>query len=166
MLKTLAQLKRDAQNGNLFLEIVERYGSADNIRETMKGKRAVTGANSVALFLKNSDGVESQLRFQAASLIEYTDETLTVYEPGKRDLTADEKAFLDEWQRVEKEYTEQNPYSDTYWKMKFYFEKSPFQYLNGWDKVRGKRFERYSGKVVDDSIKGDAFLRYKVHFAQ
>ena len=165
MIKTLTQLKRDARNGGLFLELVERYGSAENIRENMKGKREVIGANTVAIFLKNTDGLKSELRFDSAKLIEYTEETLTVYEAGERDLTADERAFLDEWERIEREYIEQNPYSDTYWKKKFHFEKSPFQYLNGWDKVRGKRFKLYENKVVDDSIKGAAILRYKVHFA-
>lgn len=165
MIKTLKQLKRDAQNGGLFLELVERYGSTENIRENMKGKREVMGANTVAIFLKNTDGLKSELRFDAASLIEYTDETLTVYAPGERDLTAEEESFLSEWARIEQEYIKQNPYSDTYWKKKFYFEKSPFQYLNGWDKVRGKRFDRNSRKVIDNSIKGQAILRYNVHFA-
>lgn len=164
MLKTMAQLKREAKNGGLYLEILERYGSAENIRETMKGKREVVGANTVAIFLKNTDGCKSELRFSSASLVEYTEETLTIYEAGERDLTVEEKAFLDEWERIEKEYIERNPDSDTYWKKKFYFEKSPFQYLNGWDKKCGKRFKPYERKVVDDSIRGEAVLRYKVHF--
>lgn len=164
MIKTLTQLKRDARNGGLFLELVERYGSAENIRENMKGKREVIGANTVAIFLKNTDGLKSELRFDAASLIEYTDKTLTVYAPGERDLTAEEESFLAEWARIEREYIEQNPYSDTYWKKKFHFEKSPFQYLNGWDKVCGKRFDGNSRKVIDNSTKGQAILRYNVHF--
>lgn len=164
MKKSVAQLKRDADSGKMWMELVERYGeSGDKIIERLRGNRKVLRSNSVCLVLENLSGQESELRLPCAKLIEYDGENLTIYEAGERDLTEEEKNCLKAWQQKEIIYYKKNPYGDSYWHRRFFFEDSKFPYLNGTEKVRGKKYN-YNGKIWDDSIKGDIILRYKVSF--
>ena len=167
-MKTLADLKRDAGSGNMSLELIERFGqSGEEIKSTMRGIRRVIGCNSVAISLLNHDGNISELRYGCAKLIEYDDEaqTLTLYAAGHRELTAEEQTLLDEWKAIEDKYVKENPFSDTYWKHKHFFVSSTCPWLNGYETVRGKYLEFVDGKsmIRDNSIKGKAVLKYKVH---
>ena len=160
---TLAALKRNANSGKMKMEIIERYGkTGDDIIERLRGVRKVLRANSVALILQNLSGEESEMRIQSAKLIDYDGDFLTIYEVGERDLTEQEKAVLDEWQRIEKEYYEKNPYGEAYWKKVSYFEKCPCPWMSGFDTVNGKKYQ-HNGKVRDNQIRGAAILKYKVY---
>lgn len=71
--KTLADLKRDAASGKIAFELIERYGKTGNeLPERLRGIRLVQSV---------------------ASLIEYTEDTLTVYSAGERSLTDEERAL-------------------------------------------------------------------------
>ena len=115
-MKTLADLKRDASNGKIKLEMVERYGKTGNeVPETIRGIRTVSKVNTVAIFLANNDGVKSELRLDSAKLVEYDGEALTIYARGERDLTEQERKILADWQKIEDAYSQSNPYGDVYW---------------------------------------------------
>lgn len=164
-MKTLADLKRDAANGKIKLELVERYGeSGDEIPERLRGIRTVSKVNTVAIFLINNDGVESELRFGFAKLVEYDGENLTIYTSGERDLTEQERKVLADWQQIEDDYYQSNPYGDVYgyWKRKDYFKNCPYPWLAGHETIRGKRYN-YNGKILDNQVKGNAILKYRVY---
>lgn len=159
----LADLKRDAASGKIKLELVERYGKpGEEIPERIRGIRTVSRINTVAIFLVNDNGIESELRFDSAKLVEYDGKSLTIYERGERDLTEQEQKILAGWQKIEAEYEKQNPYSDTYWKKKDYFKHCPCPWLAGFETVRGKRYN-YNGKVLDNQVRGNAILKYNVY---
>lgn len=162
MKKTLADLKRDAAACRIALEIVERFGdTGEAIPEKMRGIRRVVRVNTVGLFLLNSDGRESEMRFSAASLVDYDGETLTIYNPGKREPNAEEKAVLAEEKTLLE--SKQNSYDGGFWAKKAFYAKCACPWMAGWDEIRGKKYETFSGLVRDSAIKGDPILRYKVH---
>lgn len=166
-MKTLVQLKQDAKSGRMSMEMTERYGAyGEQIPEKLRGIRRVIGVNTVALHLQNNDGNISELQVKCASLVEYDADTLVVYEAGLRDLTDEERTILAEWKRIEDEHIKQNPFGDTYWKRKNYFATCTCPWLDGGDSVRGKRLEYVCGtpKIRDNSIKGEAILKYRVYF--
>lgn len=162
-MKTMVQFKRDAASGKMRLELFERYGKTD-FPETFKGVRNVVKTNSVEITLVNQDGVKSVMRYGRASLMEYDGDTLVLYNPGYRDLTAQEESILAEWRKIKEEYVAKNPYGNAYWKMKDYFDNCPCPWLAGFEPVRGKELV-YDGdkrKIRDSSIKGEAILKYHV----
>lgn len=162
-MKTLADLKRDAASGKIKLELVERYGkTGEEIPERIRGIRTVSKINTVAIFLANENGVESELRFVSARLVEYDEKSLTIYERGERDLTEQEQKILADWQKIEDDYYKQNPYGDAYWKKKDYFKNCPCPWLAGYETVRGKYY-KYNGKVLDNQVRGNAILKYNVY---
>ena len=162
-MKTLADFKRDAASGKIKLELVERYGkTGEEIPERIRGIRTVSRINTVAIFLANENGVESELRFDSAKLVEYDGKSLTIYERGERDLTEQEKKILADWQKIEDDYYKQNPYGDAYWKKKDYFKRCPCPWLSGYETVRGKYYN-YKEKILDSHVRGNAILKYNVY---
>lgn len=162
-MKTLAELKREANSGKITLEIVYRYGK--EIPERIQGERKIAKVNTVGMVLVKADGTESRLELGAASLIEYDGETLTIYDPGKRELTAEEQAIYNGWLSKQEEIIKNNPFADTYWQEIGYYEQHKgFEYLRGCDKVRGKRLTHQGRKpiILDDKIKGEKALQYIV----
>jgi len=162
-MKTLADLKRDANTGKMYMLMIERFGSTDII-DRLKGVRPVLRSNTVAITLRNQDGQESEMRFENAALTEYTGDTLTIYNPGERDLTPEEQTTLDKAKAEQKRYEAENPYSESYWHMKSFYKSCPFPYLAGNETIKGKKYQ-YNGKIRDNKIKGDAILKYKIVFA-
>lgn len=159
----LADLKRDAASGKIKLELVERYGkTGEEIPERIRGIRTVSKTNTVAIFLANADGVESELRFDSAKLVEYDGKSLTIYERGERDLTEQEQKILADWQKIEDDYYQRNPHGDAYWKKKDYFKNCPCPWLAGYETVRGKYY-KYNGKVLDNQVRGNVILKYNVY---
>lgn len=161
---TLAKLKRDAQSGTIKFEMTERYGkTGEEIPERCRGIRSVSKVNTVAIVLVTADGKESELRLGSAKLIEYDGKSLTIYEPGERDVTAEEQAVLDGAKKISERHFAVNPYGNGgFWECKQFFKDSPCPWMCGYETVRGKRYN-YNGKVIDNSIKGKAILRYTIH---
>ena len=105
-MKTLADLKRDATSGKIQFELIERYGKiGDEIPKKIRGIRTVEKVNTVAILLKNSEGIISELRFPlSAKLVEYDGETLTIFARGERVLTEQEQKILADWKKIEDDY--------------------------------------------------------------
>ena len=162
-MKTLAELKRDANTGRMSLKLTERYNQTEkDFPERLRGIRKVKKSNSIGLILINADGKESALRIKRAALMEYDGENLIVYEAGEREPNEQEKRILEDWEKVREQYEKENPYSEIYWKKKSYFENCPCPYMSGFNSYKGKRYQ-YNGKVLDSSIKGYPILKYKVY---
>ena len=163
-MRTLADLKREAASGKIRFEMVERYGeTGDAIPERCRGIRTVEKVNTVAILLKTADGIISELRFDSAKLVEYDGKNLTIFERGERELTEQEKTILTSWEHIQAEYLEKNPWGDTFWKKKEYFKNSPCPWLAGFETVRGKRYNNYNGKIIDNQVRGNVILKYRIY---
>jgi hypothetical protein len=170
---TLAQLKRDAKAGIISGELIERHGSTEII-ERLQGIRPVVDSNSVCIKFQNMDGKISECRIDAASLMEYTGDELLIFNPGIRPLNDEEQKVMDAWNKIAgtgefRERLECDALTDgssTYWQEKYYFEKSSCPWLfGGTEVIKGKRVIYKDSKkmVVDNAVKGDVVLRYKIH---
>lgn len=161
---SLAELKRQARAGKIKFELTERFGkTGDEIPDFCRGIREVARVNTVAIILVTADGKESELRFNGAKLVEYDGKSLTIYTAGERDVTPEEQAVLNEAQKIRERHLKVNPYGNSdFWACKQYFENSPCPWMAGYETVRGKRYN-YNGKVVDNSVRGRAILRYTIH---
>lgn len=161
---SLAELKRQARAGKIKFELTERFGkTGEEIPDFCRGIRAVARVNTVAIILVTADGKESELRFNGAKLVEYDGKSLTIYAAGERDVTPEEQAVLNEAQKIRERHLKVNPYGNSdFWACKQYFENSPCPWMAGYETVRGKRYN-YNGKVVDNSVRGRAILRYTIH---
>ena len=158
-MKTLAELKREVNKGNLYFEMVYRYG--EEIPERCKGIRRGVRANSVAIYIETQDGKQSELRIPYASLMEYDGNRLVIYQAGQRDLTEQEQAVLNSLKTAESEYYKANPYGDYFWQKQAYFKShKEFYHLAGWESHNGKYYR--NGKVTDSAIKGKKILEYKI----
>ena len=169
-MKTLADLKRDAKSGKISGEMIIRNGS-NNIPETLQGMRKIVDANTVGITFLNKDGKKSELPIKCASLVEYTDELLTVYQAGKRDLNTEEQRIMDEWKAVTdtEAYKNQSNIdalsdgSTTYYQQKRFFENKGFDYLLGFEESKGKKYDFNTRKIRDNSIKGEVSLQYRIY---
>jgi len=169
MIKTLAQLKRDAKSGKLTAKLVERFGKTD-INENMSGWRKIVGANSNSIQLLTNDGRKAWLEIPCANLVEYTDNSLTVYAKGFRDLTADEQAFMNKWKSITDtdEYKKQSEIdmlsdgSTTFYQQKYFFIKGGYEYLLGFSNDKSKHYDYNTGKIKDNKVKGEIELRYEI----
>lgn len=173
MKKSLAQLKRDAKAGSLVCEMVEHYGkTGDEIPERLRGKRPVVGANTVVIFFQNADGKKCELRIERASLMDYDDDSITVYRPGLRIPTTEEKSVLEGWKKIEetKEFQEQaktdflTDGNSTYWQKKCFFEDKGFPWMAGWGGMYeyGKAYEPNNGMVRDMNVLGEVTIKYRI----
>lgn len=163
---SLAALKRHANSGAMSLEIIERFGKPiEEQKASMQGIRKVLRANSVALVLLNHDGQESQCRIdEGAELVEYDGETLTIYRAGLRELTTEEQSLFIQLKKKQEEYLTRYPHADTYWMKKAFFRDSKCPWLEGDDVIQGMKYLSWEHKVMDRKVRGDAILKYKVHF--
>lgn len=164
---TLAELKREAKSGTLKLELTYRFG--EEIPERLKGIRQVKGRSN-SIIMVNGKGEESYLWFTCANLVDYDGQTLTIYSPGVRDLTAEEKLWFEKGKEEQDRYQKENPYTDSFWHMRGWWKETPCPWLDRYNgnpgkKIRGKRlgYVNYEPKIFDDSIKGKKDLAYKVH---
>lgn len=143
MKKSISQLKRDANSGKMFVELLERFGkTGTDIPEWLRGKRKVLGSNSVALKIARADDPtkDSKMRMLLrASLVEYDGENLTVFGKGSRPLTPEEQQAVKESRRI--------PVFDGY---------------------RGKILHLGSDGnycIIDPDVRGRVILRYRVTFS-
>jgi len=166
--KTLADLKREAKSGTLNLELVEWFGkTGEDIPERLRGIRQVKGRSN-SIILINAKGEKSYLEFSYSNLIDYTPETLTLYNFGIRELTEEEQAEYQRGREEQERYDKANPYSESYWYMKDWWNNCKFPYLSGdSDFIHGKRLTWQDGKpmIYDKTIRGRKNLVYKVHYA-
>lgn len=167
MAMTLADIKRKANSGNMFLELVEWKGKQGNdIPERIRGLREVLRANSVGLILKTNSGEESSLDILSAKLVECDGDVLTVFEPAHRALTAKERNLLNQWKEFEQDYWNKNPFGNGPWiYRKKFFKDHGYQYLDGYKVVQGKKYLQHEDKVYDTQVRGNVVCKYNVVFA-
>ena len=131
MKKSLAELKRDAKGQKIELKMKQAGVWADGLPERLQGWRRAVNSNSNSITLLNADGKESWLGLECASLVEYTDNSLTIYNAGLRELTAEEQRIMDGWKEKSntKEFRERQwadamtDGSSTYWAEVAYYRK-------------------------------------------
>lgn len=168
-MKTIAQLKRDAKSGEYKGRMIIRNGNY-NIPERLNGWRKIVDSNTKSIFFLNNEGKKSELQLPKATLVEYTDNLLTIYNPGERELNENEKQVMNEWEKVTqtKEYKEKSladihTDSDmTFWKKIGFFRERDMIYLTGTETVRGMKYNAYNGKVIDDNIRGNICMQYEI----
>lgn len=154
---TKAQFIRDIANGNMSAEMVYRFG--EEIPERLKGVRPLLRSNSVAVFFRNADGRESELRLPKANLFEYDGERLKIYRGGERELTEKERSAMNEWKEIDKTIP---IYENSYWRHKKFFIDRDMEYLLGYGTVKGKRlvWRNNSPMVYDEAIRGELEMEY------
>lgn len=177
---SVAQLKRDAKVGILEAEMIIRCGekcTPENLVPRLQGRRKIVDSNTVAIFFLNADGKKSELQIPKASLVEYTDEMLTIYFPGYRKPNAKEQKILDEWNAITETKQYQNQLeidclsdgSSTYYQKRAFFNARNANYLMGFDEERGLRLDvnkRNAGHediIRDASIRGMIAMQYKLY---
>lgn len=177
---SLAQLKRDAKTGKIEAEFEIRCGekcTSENLIPLLQGKRKMVDSNSVAIFFLNAEGKKSELQLPKASLVEYTDDRLTLYYPGYRKPNTEEQKALDEWNKIRetKEFKDQleidclTDGSSTYYREKWFFEDRNLNYLRGLDEERGLKLDfnrKNSGCedfIRDANIRGEVDMQYKLY---
>lgn len=168
MNKTLADLKRDLTVG-VSLTLTEAPGNAGHRYLGVKRYVIKTQTNGISLAADPAAKSGSFLDFPKASLLEYDGEMVRIYAPGRRPLTAREQAVLDNRPSRRPEYraqVEQDCLTDgstMYWKDREYWktlEGGAFLYLN--ERQGGKRMDWNDNVIIDEAIKGDLILVYKV----
>lgn len=168
MKKSLAALKRDANEKKLKVVMTYRYG--EKIPERLQGVRTVVGANSVALLISTQNGEISELRIKYSALIEYTGDKIIVYNAAERELTPEEEKCMAEWDVIYKtpkyqEHLKTDLLCDTnyiYWKRKDFFKKNKKEYLLGYEFKQGKKMNWQTHKVIDMHIRGERSIEYSI----
>ena len=168
---TYAELKRHADTGMMRLELMERYGeTGDKIPARLRGIRRVIRSRSFGLELRNADGNTSDLRIEAASLMDYDGATLTVYLPGERELTEAEQAIAERVRKINSYWVKNRIATDA--NMPYLANNSEFRngkhiqynYRSEMDGNGKNKWVELPTTIVDRAIKGEAILRYRVTF--
>ena len=84
IMKTLAELKREAKSGILEGKFIHHSQFGANLPKRLQGWRKLIDSNSVAIYFLTSDGKKSELRLDKASLVDYDGQTLTIFNAGYR----------------------------------------------------------------------------------
>ncbi len=172
-MKTLAELKREVKSGTLEGKFIYHGNFGENLPVRLQGWRKLIDSNSVSIFFLTPDGKKSELRLDKASLVEYDGKTLTVFNPGYRELTEDEQSVMNAWNeksstpefKAQAEVDALTDGSSTYWEKVFFFRDAGREYLMGFTRQRGMKYDFNTGKVQDDKIKGAVCMQYEIRKA-
>ena len=165
MQKTLAELKRALAAGTQVTMIKCQYEHRNlNVpRYVVK-----TQSNGVQFALNKDDKKGSFFDYPKASLLEFIDDTFTVYTTGSRPLTAQEQSILNNQPSKRAENQKQvetdmlTDGSSMFYADKRYFNDLDAEYLNGHETVKGLRYDRNNKNILDESIKGEALYSYRI----
>lgn len=173
-MKTRAEFFRDAKENKITLELIERFGNKD-IDENMQGKRKIGKVQSNGVYLINENGKKSFLELAKASLMEYTEDELRIYNAGYREMTEKEKQVMKEWETISntEDYKRQaqidamSDGSSTYYTEKRFFINKKMEYLMGVSNgAKNLIFSKYyNGEkecIRDENVKGEVILAYRV----
>lgn len=158
-MNTFAELKRYLQPGVKLLKIEEwnkPVAPEAQMREVVK-------VQTNAVVFKTPTKPASWLNWDAASLMEINDEGFSLYFAGSRDLTPDEQAVMDA-RPIDKEQSMRDAMTDgsvMFWREKSYYAHCKYPYLWGMETIRGKKYDFNTGKIIDNTIKGECYARYK-----
>lgn len=171
------KIKKDAKSGTILAELKIWQGkdvSQEDLPARLKGKRKMIDSNTVSIFFLTPEGKKSAMNLGKAALVEYTDDTLTIYYPGYREPTKEEQQILDEWQKIadSKEYKERSltdAYTDgssTYYQEKSFFKTRNAEYLMGLHEERGmkldayRKYEGHKDFIRDQNVRGSIENQY------
>jgi hypothetical protein len=145
--------------------LVERYGkTGDQLPKASRGVFSVVAIRSNALKLADAKGNKRTIPLNTSSLLDYDGETLIVYNPGMRDLNEKEKAVMDEWKKVQTAYLSTHTHYGLNQVCVDFFQNSRCPWLVGsMEMIRGKRYDCEVGKVVDNRVRGERILMYRVY---
>lgn len=156
MKKTLEDLKRSIKVGTRLKMVYNKYKKITKENEI----REVTKIQTNGFWLG-----ESFFGYPPASLLDFDGKRITIYEPGIRDLTEEERNVINNLpsrRKENKEIFEIDMMTDgnrAYWMDRAYTKKVGAEWFWGWSK--GKRFTyNDGGKMVDKKIKGDKEREY------
>lgn len=127
-----------------------------------------TQTNGVYLSTDKDSQKGSFMDLPRASLVDFDGDTISIYNVGERDLTEDEKRIMDNApsRRPEnKEACERDVMTDgssMFYADRAYYKGLDAQYLEGFEVVRGLRFDFNRRKVNDEATKGTLQLKYKL----
>lgn len=172
-MKTLSQLKTDAKSGKIFARMTIRNGEECTEKNTparLLDYRQIVDANTKSIFFMNSDGRKSELPIEKASLLEYTDDYIIIYNAGYRELNKQESAIFNEWKKKssEKEFCARAEAdaltggTSTYWAEVAFYSKHNALYLMGSEKQGGLKYDWNLKKIQDDKIKGTISMKYEI----
>ncbi len=163
-----AEFMRNASTLALQLIGGKNYEWIKEKRPQNLNPRKIVKVQTNAIYLEGSEnnGKGSYLEIPAASLIEYDGNTLKIYDAGIREMDEEEKKNCKLADEERKRYQKENPYSDSFWHMKRFYEacSTPWIYIGALKAIKGKRAGQGSdyGKIIDNAIKGALVLEYKV----
>ena len=183
-MKTLAEFKREAKKGNMYLEMIGNDNYRNELPDRLKGKRPVTEVHSNHIIVKTADGKKSYLEMNRASLVEYDGNTLTIYYPLVRSLTEEEKKVYNRGEEIRKEWHTKHGTSPEMYIMSDmcdygainardkYYEEKGMGYLSLFlashnKPVNGKYpcgSDKDGLKIMDFKSKGNISLKYNVYF--
>lgn len=69
---------------------------------------------------------------------------------------------MDEWKAFKAKLPQ---YDSGYWLKKDFFKNRGMEHLEGFDFVRGLKYDHNTGKVYDMQVRGDVELRYELRTA-
>lgn len=165
---SLAEFKRLAQQGNMYLMLVERYGvPEESLPPDLQGVRPVVSVNSTGIILANQYDHRTVLTLERSSLVDIDDKYISIYDPLVREPTPEEHKLLEE------AYNYANSKSGTpdnikYWLRMKYLEGKEALYLMG-RKQKGKPYlsawyNRNKLCIKDARYKGNRILKYEYGF--
>jgi len=167
-MKTLADLKRDLKLGTKITK-TSHYGKTEGKLIGVERYVVKVKSNSIEFSKNKEDTRGSFLDYPKASLTEYDGETLKVYCSGLRDLTAQEQAILDNVPSRRPENAKQveidmlSDGSCMFYADKRYLKEMDSEHLSGHETVRGLRYDWNKKKMLDDNMKGECILTYKIN---
>ena len=170
-MKTFAQLKRDLVKGKTLTMTYNRLAAqSERITARINMPRYIVAVQSNGVQLAESATAPkgSFLELPRASAVDYTDDTITVYEPATRPLTPDEQAIIDgiPSHQKDKETVERlkmEMMTDTngsYWKDKAYLKEHNAQWYH--EETRGLYYKMGENLMRDANIKGEISIIYKL----
>jgi hypothetical protein len=90
--------------------------------------------------------------------------TLSIYNEGERDLTAEEKAIMDNEPKDAKqdEIDMMSDGSTMFYRRKYYYKEHDAEYLFVGGKQRGMRRNCNNNKIWDERVRGELSLKYEI----
>jgi len=164
-MKTLNDLKRDLQGGGAVL-VMTKNSCTDRL--IGKKRQVIASQSNGVSFIDPDDPAskKSWLSFPKASLLEYDGKYIRIYQPGRRELTVEEKEIKAGYEKIrDKKQEERDLLSDSncsFYCQQAYYRKHKAEYLIGHTPQKGMSFDYKTGLVRDDKVKGDLSLEYRV----
>ena len=165
-MKTIADLRRDLSIGTqvtlTYAQFTHKFLNVPRVVIKLQ-------SNGVVLALSATDTKGSFLDFPKASLASYTiDGDLNIYEAGTRPLTPAEQRVFDTMPSKLPEYQQQvsddmmTDGSQMFYKDRRHTKDNKMEYLDGFDTIRGLRYDHNTKLIIDETIKGKLSLSYKI----